>query len=255
MALQHATHDSAPAAPAEPAKRHGSPRGYRARLLRGIATLFAAAALVFVAGFLGGLVYFSDMIEPHQPLAPSTSQGVVAVTGGAQRVADGLALLRQGQGQRLLISGVHERTGHDEIQKLNPQARELIQCCVDLGAQARNTIGNAIEARRWARLNGFRSLTVVTSNYHMPRVLLEFRHVMPDVEFATLPVVSDGFDLSRWWLEPGMTRTLVAEYVKFLAAWVRTRFEGDPETSRIAVIFSGRKPVSPKVIPGAMAGN
>jgi hypothetical protein len=35
---------------------------------------------------------------------------------------------------------------------------------------------------------------------------------------------------------------LVSEYVKFIAMWVRTKFESDPENSSLMVLF-GAEPV------------
>lgn len=216
----------------------------------------AALALAGLAaiGFFVGLLLFSRRIAHAEPMFQPATDGVVTLTGGAQRIGDALHLLREGRGKRLLISGVNERTRAEEITRLHPGARDLVACCVDLGTQARNTIGNSIETRRWTRAHEFRSITVVTSNYHMPRALLELTHVLPDVQFTAYPVVTETFDTQRWWREPAMARALMVEYVKYLAAYLRTRIELDPEISRFAVIFSGRKPVSPKQTPGAFGG-
>ena len=94
------------------------------------------------------------------------------------------------------------------------------------------------------RRNQFGTIAVVTSNYHMPRTLVEIEHALVDGE-AVLPhpVITDGFDVAHWWSEPSAARLLIAEYVKFLAAYLRTRFEADPERSRFAVLVSRGKPV------------
>ena len=112
--------------------------------------------------------------------------------------------------------------------------------------RARNTIGNAIEARRWVRKHGFRSVLLVTSNYHMPRTMVEFRHAMRDVEVVPHPVVTDQVDVSGWWNDWHTIRLLVPEYAKYLVASARSLLETDPETSRLSVIIGGRKPISPK---------
>ena len=91
--------------------------------------------------------------------------------------------------RRLLISGVNERTSRDEIARLNPGQRRLFDCCVDLDYRARNTIGNAIETRRWAERNRFHSLIVVTSTYHMPRTLVELDHALPGIRKVPYAVV------------------------------------------------------------------
>ena len=135
------------------------------------AVLAARPALAFAAGAAllaapsrsrasSVFVYSLDRFERR----PETrTDGIVALTGGAQRIGDAIDLLAKGYGSRLLISGVNERTSRDEIARLNPGQRRLFECCVDLDYRARNTIGNAIETRRWIERHRFRSLIVVTS--------------------------------------------------------------------------------------------
>lgn len=195
---------------------------------------------------------FASGLEPHEPLAVPRTDAIVVVTGGSQRIGDAIGLLGAERGSRLLISGVNEKTGREELAKLNPSARELLGCCVDLDYRARNTIGNAIEARRWLRQHDFRSLLVVTSNYHMPRVLAEFAHAMPGVTLVSHPVVTDQVDVTAWWRRWSAVRLLGPEYAKYLVARLRSNFESDPETSRLSVIIGGRKPLSPK--PAGLIG-
>ncbi|CAN7550089.1 YdcF family protein [Bosea sp. LjRoot90] len=207
------------------------------------------------AGGLGlavGYVRFATALSVTEAGSPPRTDAIVVVTGGAQRIGDAISLLNADRGRRLLISGVNEKTGRDELAKLNPTAREALACCVDLDYRARNTIGNAIEARRWVRRHDFRSLLVVTSNYHMPRTLLELEHAMPGVRFVPHPVVTDQVDVAGWWRDWHAIRLLVPEYLKYLVAGVRSKLETDPETSRLSVIIGGRKPVSPK--PGDQIG-
>ncbi|WFT82356.1 YdcF family protein [Methylobacterium sp. CB376] len=221
---------------ADPAVR---PRRWR-RALLGLLALGGVGAAALAGGFLvfvGGLAR-----TEQQPYA--RADGIVVLTGGAQRIGDAIDLLAAGFGRRLLITGVNERTSRDEIARLNPGQQHLISCCVDLDYRARNTIGNAIETRRWMRENGFRTIAVVTSNYHMPRTLLELDHALTSGDrVVPHPVVHEGFDADAWWHHPASARLLASEYVKFLVAWLRTRIEADPEDSRAAVLMSRGRPV------------
>jgi uncharacterized SAM-binding protein YcdF (DUF218 family) len=214
--------------------------GGRWRTLAGVAAGIGVAMLV--AGYAG----FAGQIDAREPRTVPRTDAIVVVTGGSQRVADAIGLLGAERGSRLLISGVNEKTGREELAKLNPEARGLLACCVDLDHRARNTIGNAIEARRWVRQHDFRSLLVVTSNYHMPRVLAEFAHAMPGLRLVPHPVVTDQVDASRWWRDWSVAKLLIPEYAKYLVARLRSQVEDDPETSRLSVIIGGRKPISPK---------
>lgn len=205
-----------------------------------------AAVLVLAAGFVAGYIGFAARLDAREPVAVPRTDAIVVVTGGSQRIGDAIGLLGADRGSRLLISGVNEKIGREELAKLNPSARELLACCVDLDYRARNTIGNAIETRRWVRQHGFRSLLLVTSNYHMPRTAAEFSHAMPGVRIVPHPVVTEQIDTTGWWNEWRTVRVLVPEYAKYLAARLRAAVEDDPETSRLSVIVGGRKPTSPK---------
>ena len=228
-----------PAAPARMGEAR-TRRGIGGLALRLVLVLGGIAALALAGGFLA----FVTAIERSERGAVGRADGIVALTGGAQRVGDAIDLLASGHGRRLLISGVNERTTRDEIARLNPDRQRWIDCCVDLDYRARNTIGNAIETRRWMRRHRFGSIAVVTSNYHMPRTLVELRHALgEDKTVIPYPVVADGSDISRWWADPAAARLLGAEYLKFLVAWLRTRVESDPEQSHFAVLIGRRKPV------------
>jgi uncharacterized SAM-binding protein YcdF (DUF218 family) len=194
----------------------------------GLLGFLCSSSVLAVLGFIGFLNFVAS-IERFERRPETRTDGIVALTGGAQRISDAIDLLAQGYARRLLISGVNERTSRAEIARLNPGQLHLFECCVDLDYRARNTIGNAIETRRWTDQNRFRSLIVVTSNYHMPRTLVELDHVLPGTRKVPYSVVNPVLDINSWWRDPSTARVLVSEYLKFLAVWARTRFETDPE--------------------------
>jgi uncharacterized SAM-binding protein YcdF (DUF218 family) len=198
------------------AARHGR----RRRLVRflGVASLIALAALA------GGFLWFAFSIAREEKPLDGAADGIVVLTGGASRITDAVELLASGRGRRLLISGVGPGTNAAELMRLAPDHRRWFDCCVDLGYAAANTVGNAVETRRWARERGFRSLVVVTSGYHMPRAMLEISHRLPDVTLIPFPVVN-GHYRAPWWRHPGTAKILVLEYLKFLVAAARIRLE------------------------------
>lgn len=221
------------------------PMRRRRGLARRLASILVGALLLGALAVALGFALFVGALDRYASV-PVRADAIVALTGGSQRVEDALGLLASGKGGRLLISGVHETTTLGEIARLNPARAALLACCVDLDHRARNTIGNAIETRRWAAERGFSSLIVVTSNYHMPRTLLELANAVPDLEIIPYAVAPAGLDAAGWWREPTAARLLAVEYLKFLAVYVRTRVEGDPEGSAAAHLMSGmRAPVAP----------
>src|SRR3954447_2242417 len=191
--------------------------------------LAALATFVYLALGGAGFIAFVAALERFEQPPQDRSDGIVVLTGGSQRIGDAIELLAKGYARRLLITGVNEHTSRDEIARFNPGQRRLFDCCVDLDYRARNTIGNAIETRRWVRSHGFQSLIIVTSNYHMPRTLLELDHALPGARKVPFAVVNEAVHPDAWWKSPATARLLASEYVKFLAGWVRTRMEKDPD--------------------------
>ena len=189
------------------------------------ATLVVAFALTFMLGAVG-FVGFLSQLRSAESKPGKKADGIVVLTGGSSRVSDAMELLAGGYGTRLLISGVHPTNGASDISRTLPDSQLLITCCVDLDHSAINTRSNAVETRRWARERNFRSLIVVTSNYHMPRAIVEMSHEMPDIDLIPFVVIGDKWRDEPWWTSGPTLRLLLSEYVKYLAAEVRVGLAG-----------------------------
>ncbi len=170
---------------------------------------------------IGGFFSFVNSLSRAEPASLPKGDAIVALTGGADRIPDAVGWLAQGHGERLLISGVSTQTSVDQLAQKSPRLKAWLTCCVDLDHQARNTVGNAQETRRWARGKGYRSLVVVTSSYHMPRALLELRRHMPETQFIAAPVVTERLQGLQYWQDLPLLRLLGQEYAKFLVAYAR----------------------------------
>src|SRR4030081_2282838 len=186
------------------------------------AAVVATLAISFV-GLAIGFVAFLSQLRGAEVKPARNADGIVVLTGGSSRVSDAMELLAGGYGKRLLISGVHPTNAPSDISRSLPDNHSLIACCVDLDRSAVNTRSNAAETRRWVRDRGFKSLIVVTSNYHMPRAILELSHAMPDIQLIPFAVVGDKWRDEPWWTSGATLRLLLSEYVKYVAAEVRVR--------------------------------
>lgn len=185
------------------------------------------AVLGFGAGLLiAGFFWFVDNVPMQEATDIGKADGIVVLTGAASRIPDAIQLLAAGHGRRLLITGVHRATSAGEIARLTPLYQQVFACCVDLDRSALNTLGNATETRRWANERGFRSLIVVTSNWHMPRAMAELEHQLPDITLIPFPVIPDNKD-GRWWSSKTTLRLLLSEYLKYAFAVVRMRLDPD----------------------------
>jgi len=202
--------------PDHTATQGSPPRGWlRATIVAGFALLFIVAGIGFVA--------FLSQLRATEAVPAGKADGIVVLTGGSSRVSDAMELLAGGYGRRLLISGVHPTNAASDISRSLPDNQSLLRCCVDLDRSAVNTRSNAAETRRWARERGFKSLIVVTSNYHMPRAIVELSHAMPDVELIPFSVIGEKWRDEPWWTSGATLRLLLSEYAKYVAAEVRVR--------------------------------
>jgi uncharacterized SAM-binding protein YcdF (DUF218 family) len=187
-----------------------------------------AAVCVGLLVTAAGFAWFVMRVQGSEAAMTDSADGVVVLTGGRERIGDAIDLLAAGRGKRLLITGVNPTTRIEELSRLVPRFGPMLACCIDIDRSATNTIGNAVETRRWARLRGFHSLIVVTSNYHMPRAMAELANQLPDVTLIPYSVVIERQSTEPWWNQGTTTKTLAIEYVKYIAALVRMRIGLDP---------------------------
>jgi uncharacterized SAM-binding protein YcdF (DUF218 family) len=183
-----------------------------------VARIVLGAILIYGLGFLA-----FAMLLPHRPKTLPRADAIVTLTGGDSRLDTAVHLLEKGQAKRLLITGVHPTITKPEIKDIAHGGAKF-DCCADLDFAAEDTRENAAEAAAWMRAHGFKSLILVTANYHMPRSRQEFAESMPEVTIIPYAVEPEGIDFSRWWRNPHAVRLLQAEYAKYLASLVIDRF-------------------------------
>ena len=176
--------------------------------------------LLVVGLWIAGLFRFVAMIPEQVADETSPSDAIVVLTGASGRMSTGLELLARGQARTLFVSGVYRGVDVATLLEVSKRRPDDLSCCIEVGHAADNTIGNATETAAWIDQQGYRSLRLVTSNWHMPRSLLEFREAMPDVRLIPHPVFHPEVKLERWWAWPGTTGLIFREYNKFLAAWL-----------------------------------
>jgi uncharacterized SAM-binding protein YcdF (DUF218 family) len=181
-----------------------------------------AALAVIAMIWLAGLLAFADRVQQSTPQAePAVADGIVALTGANsnERIAAAVQLLAARKGRRVLVSGVNRDVSREQLRIASGSVRRLYDCCVDLGFTAANTVGNARETAEWAAAMRYRSLIIVTTDYHMPRAMLELRAVLrpPAFTLQTYAVPTPALKSRRWWRSPGAARLMVVEYSKYLA--------------------------------------
>lgn len=195
--------------------------GYRRRTRRWAAAL-GTVLVVLAAAWVVGLVRFAAAIPVRVEDPDTRTAAIVVLTGGSQRLNVGLDLLAAGMAEKLFVSGVYHGVDVQKLLELAQKAPGELECCIVMG-HAENTVGNAAETALWVRKNGIASLRLVTSNYHMPRSLLEFHRMLPDTPIIPHPVFPETVRREGWWTRPATAALIAGEYTKMLLAWGRHR--------------------------------
>ncbi len=183
--------------------------------------VFLAVIVLALLGYGLSFVLFVSNLPMAPDMLPK-ADGIVALTGGDERLDTAVALLERGVGKRLLVSGAAAETTKETVGKMSDGGPRFA-CCADIGYAAEDTHGNAEETATWTREHHFASLVIVTARYHMPRTMKEFSALLPDVTLIAYPVEQSGIPLAGWYLHPKTAQLLHREYVKYLASLVTTR--------------------------------
>lgn len=193
--------------------RHAGPPPRRVAWWTGCVLL--AACLAWGAGFAWFLHQARQVTEP-----PVQADGIVALTGGADRIETALRLLAQRRAKVLLLSGIGGGAEFAELARRADLDPAPWATQVTLGRKATSTRGNAAETAAWARENGIRSLIVVTAGYHMPRAITELARAIPEVALHPVAVLPPAMQGRAGLRDGGTLRLMAEEYTKWLVARV-----------------------------------
>lgn len=160
-------------------------------------------SLILIAWFAGFILF---AVSLPRAAGAQRSDAVVVLTGGAGRIERGLDVLHHGWSRQMLVSGVDPevKTGEFAAQ-FNISAAEMA-CCITLGYRAFDTMSNARESASWIEQHGYRSVRLVTSDWHLRRARAEIDKVFP----AHVTVINDAVPT-----QPSL-RMLMVEYHKLL---------------------------------------
>lgn len=165
-----------------------------------IRRLVAFVGIAWVLGF----AWFALLLP--QPLDGRTTDAIVVLTGGAGRIDRGLTLLRDGAAKRMFISGVDRSVRPVELAARYDVPMQVFECCITLGREAIDTRSNGLEAARWMERRNYRTVRLITTDWHMRRAAFELRQALPNkVELFYDAVPS----------RPSLT-ILIKEYNKYL---------------------------------------
>ena len=139
-----------------------------------ISRAVAFLVLLYVLGYAASAVFLP------KPGDERRTDAIVVLTGGAKRLERGLQLLEQKKADRMLISGVERTVRPVELAARYGTQQALFECCIDLGREAVDTRSNAEETAGWVHRKGYKTVRLVTTDWHMPRAQFELRRLLND---------------------------------------------------------------------------
>ena len=154
--------------------------------------------------YLLGYALFAVLLP--RPGEDRRTDAIVVLTGGAKRIERGLDLLQRGRAKRMLVSGVARTVRPAELALQYQASEAMFACCIDLGRESVDTRSNAEEVARWVNKHRFRSIRLITTDWHMPRAGFELSRRLPE-GVAVLPDAVES--------NPAL-RQLFTEYNKYL---------------------------------------
>jgi uncharacterized SAM-binding protein YcdF (DUF218 family) len=167
-----------------------------------IARLAALLVLVYALGF----VLFAFTLGKPASVDAAATDAAIVLTGGPGRIEHAVDVIREHKAKRLLVAGVDPSVTKPDLARRIPGSRSWLSCCVDLGSESVDTRSNAEEASRWLARRNFKSVRLITSDWHMRRARYEFDKVLGGKYALTTDAVRT---------EPSFV-TLFGEYNKYL---------------------------------------
>lgn len=154
-----------------------------------------------------GFIWFTVALP--QPARQSETDAIVVPTGSGGRIQRGLEMLQLGAAEQMLVTGVDASVQPGEFVAEFEVPQRIMDCCITLGFSALDTRGNARETAEWLEEREYKSLRLVTADWHMRRAAAELDSQLP----GNIEVLRDAVRS-----EPSFG-TLFMEYNKLIAVW------------------------------------
>ncbi len=175
--------------------------------------------IVFGAIWAGGLVWFATSVANQSNDMQDHTDAIVVLTGGSDRLREAIRLLDQNYAGRMFVSGAGEGVTIADIFNISQYPREHFDDLsrrIEIGYEAKTTKENAVEVFQWVRDKSYRTIRLVTSNYHMERSYIELKNLLPEVKIIKHAVAPEQVLVDKWWKSKGTRELIIDEYNKLI---------------------------------------
>ena len=191
---------------------------------------FFIILILFISYFFVGLFNFQAKILSLEKNGNIVNSNIVILTGGSNRIKEGLKIVNDinkltKTDFKILISGTGKGFTKATLKKIltSDFNLKLVECCIELESISKDTYSNASETYKWTKKNDINDIILITSNYHMPRAILEFKNRMPNQQIFTYPITPKNHDIKNWLYSSDTFSLIFFEYSKLLIASLRLK--------------------------------
>jgi len=191
---------------------------------------FFIILILFISYFFVGLFDFQEKILSLEKNRNIVNSNIVILTGGSNRIKEGLKIVNNinkltKTDFKILIIGTGKGFTKVNLKKLltSDFNLKLVECCIELESISKDTYSNASETYKWTKKNDINDIILITSNYHMPRAILEFKNRMPNQQIFTYPITPKNHDIKNWLNSSDTFSLIFFEYSKLLIASLRLK--------------------------------
>lgn len=187
-----------------------------------IILIIVTAVLIVIIGLnLGRFLVESDKLEKADAIA------VFSGDSGA-RTERAVELLKEGYADYLILSGgkVYDDVTMAELMKNHAIKLGVDESKILIDDEASTTNENAEFTRDIIEENNFKSVIVVTSDYHTRRSKLAMEKSLEDtlidgqnVEVIVTPSKEEEFNI-KWWTSGNSILLIISEYLKLIGYWI-----------------------------------
>jgi uncharacterized SAM-binding protein YcdF (DUF218 family) len=172
---------------------------------------------LFLILILSHFIFFLSLVKNFKSNYSTITSidSIVVLTGDKFRISKGMEILSNGIGEKLLLSGVNKNIELINIKNEFPKYNNFFDCCVDIDNISSNTFENSRETFLWLEKNKYNSLLIVSSDYHMPRVKIEFERFFK-TENTYYHSINSNNDVDVI----GKIKKLFLEYVKYMRTYI-----------------------------------
>ena len=188
-----------------------------------ILTMAIVLTIVIIIGLnLGKFLVESDKLEKADAIA------VFSGDSGA-RTERAVELLKDGYADYLILSGgkVYDDVTMAELMKKHAIKLGVDESKILIDDEASTTNENAEFTADIIEENNFRSVIVVTSDYHTRRSKLAMKKALENtlidgekVEVTVTPSKEEKFT-TKWWTSGNSVLMVISEYLKLMGYWVK----------------------------------